>query len=98
MKIAGVEVPGIVLAIVALPVGYAAWRVTRAVATGADALAEGVTVIREAVDTDGTPYEGYGVVGSLASATNRALGGIPQTIGEKIGGLFADLRLREGLQ
>lgn len=40
----------------------------------------------------GTPYEGFGVVGTLGNATNQALGGLPERIGGWIGGKLADLR------
>lgn len=38
----------------------------------------------------GTPYAGGGVVGTAANATNKILGGVPQAIGESIGGKLAD--------
>jgi hypothetical protein len=41
--------------------------------------------------TAGTPYEGGGVAGTVGAGVNSILGGVPQAIGESIGGWFYDL-------
>lgn len=40
--------------------------------------------------TNGTPYQGTGVVGTIAAAANSASGGALQSIGEAIGGWVYD--------
>jgi hypothetical protein len=40
--------------------------------------------------TEGTPYEGGGVVGTVGAATDKASGGLLSTIGGWIGGKIAD--------
>lgn len=40
----------------------------------------------------GTPYQGYGVIGTLGNVTNEVLGGVPEKIGSFIGGLIFDLK------
>lgn len=59
--------------------------VTDVASTGADIVSGNNAVTR------GTPYEGAGILGTLGSATNTALGGVPQSIGEKIGDWLFDL-------
>ena len=41
--------------------------------------------------TEGTPYAGAGVLGTVGAATNAVLGGVPQKIGEALGGWLFDL-------
>lgn len=41
--------------------------------------------------TTNTPYDGYGVVGTLGAATNSLLGGMPQNIGEWLSGKIFDV-------
>lgn len=41
--------------------------------------------------TEGTVYEGKGVAGTLGSATNQILGGLPELVGSGLGGWFGDL-------
>lgn len=45
--------------------------------------------------TVGTPYAGYGVVGTVAGVANRASGGALQSIGESLGGWFYDVTHRD---
>lgn len=45
--------------------------------------------------TQGTAYENKGVVGTLGAATNSALGGVPQAIGEALGGWLYDVTHRD---
>lgn len=40
--------------------------------------------------TEDTPYEGYGVLGSLGAAANKASGGTLQKIGESLGETLFD--------
>jgi hypothetical protein len=39
----------------------------------------------------GTPYDGFGVVGTLGNAVNQTLGGAPASIGDSVGGWLYDL-------
>lgn len=64
-------------------VGASAARAAAGVVTGHNAL------------TTGTPYEGKGVVGTLAGAANAASGGSLRSIGEALGGWFYDVTHRE---
>jgi len=41
--------------------------------------------------TRGTPYQDAGVLGTLGAATNTVLGGVPQRVGESVGGWIYDL-------
>lgn len=93
MKLAGVEVPDSYLvygggALLAVGVLYYVGR-------NAGELARGVSnaVINDnpALDVNqGTPYKGFGVLGTLGNITNRVLGGVPQAIGESraVGAVF----------
>lgn len=40
--------------------------------------------------TQGTPYQGAGIAGTLGAGANAASGGTLQTVGEKIGGWLYD--------
>lgn len=50
----------------------------------------GVFTGNNAITRD-TPYQGGGVLGTLGAATNGILGGVPQKVGEKIGGWAFDI-------
>lgn len=77
---------GIVLIIAAV---YYLLRKTVSDAAGAVTdTAAGIISGNNAV-TEGTPYAGAGVLGTLGGATNAALGGVPQAIGETISSWFA---------
>jgi hypothetical protein len=41
--------------------------------------------------TRGTPYQGAGILGTLGSAANTALGGVPQSVGERLGDWLFEL-------
>lgn len=42
-------------------------------------------------DTSTAAYSGLGILGNLGNAVNQALGGVPQSLGNGIGGNFASL-------
>ncbi len=89
MKIEPVLQYAIAAGVVALAVVYLGKRAAAAageVASGAGGIFSGNNSL-----TDGTPYAGAGIVGTAGAATNEILGGVPQPIGEAIGGWFYDL-------
>lgn len=45
--------------------------------------------------TEGTPYEGKGVIGTVAAAANTASGGTLRSIGEALGGWIYDVTHRD---
>jgi hypothetical protein len=73
-----------VLAIAGL-VGIAWWVYSR-VKGEAAAAAQAVANVNQ-----GTPYEGAGIIGTLGNFTNQALGGVPQSVGQSLGGWLYDL-------
>lgn len=86
-KFAGSDATMLALGIVALVVVY---YVGKKVLTGAANVVGGAVSGNNAV-TAGTPYAGYGVLGTLGAATNSASGGIFSNIGNDVGGWAADL-------
>lgn len=78
---------------VALVAGVGYFIVRRAGAEAARAAA-GVVTGNNAL-TEGTPYEGKGVIGTLAGAANAASGGSLRSIGEALGGWIYDVTHRE---
>lgn len=60
-------------------------------AAGAAASAAGGLVTGNNALTNGTEYQGTGVLGTLGAATNDASGGFFSWLGDKIGGGLADL-------
>lgn len=66
----------------------------RRVVVDAAAAAGGVVSGHNAL-TVGTPYEGKGVIGTLAGAANTASGGSLRSIGEALGGWIYDVTHRE---
>lgn len=61
----------------------------KAVAAAADAGA-GIITGNNAI-TQGTPYEGAGILGTLGSVANQASGGTLQSLGEKLGSWTYDV-------
>lgn len=79
----------VVLGLVALIVVYYIGKkivTAGAQAAGAAASATGGALSGNNSLTQGTPYEGAGILGTLGAATNTILGGAPEKIGNWIGG------------
>ena len=60
-------------------------------AIGAAADSVGGVVSGNNALTEGTPYEGWGIFGTLGAATNTTLGGVPEWIGSRVGGAIYDV-------
>jgi hypothetical protein len=71
-------------ALLVFVVYYLARKTITDVAKGAGGIVSGNNAL-----TEGTDYEGAGVLGTLGAATNTVLGGVPSMIGEWLGGVFS---------
>lgn len=98
MRIAGYDVPPIVVAgaaiLAAAPIYYtlqATAAAAKAAAAAANAAAEGIVATTEALNTDGTPYKGYGVVGAVANVEDKAAGGLLSKFGGWLGRTVYDV-------
>ncbi|SRR5881394_878615 len=77
----------------AAKVGGAAAETIAGIATGNNAITENAT------NSQGVPvsaYEGAGILGTAGATVNAALGGVPASIGESIGGWVFDLLHSDG--
>lgn len=69
--------------------GVLAWKLSNVAEEAVDTVGGVLTGENEL--TEGTPYEGAGVLGSLGAATNAISGGALQSIGEWTGSALYDL-------
>lgn len=73
----------------AVGAGFLWWQ-GRQVITATVDTAGGILTGNNAI-TEGTVYEGAGFLGTLGSATNKLLGGVPERLGEGLGLWLADV-------
>jgi hypothetical protein len=69
-------------------IGREALAVAGGIITGDNAITQNQT---NAAGERTTAYEGAGVLGTVGAATNSALGGIPASVGETVGGWIFDV-------
>lgn len=98
-QMVNLENPVLILAVAGVAI-YAIYSISQGIKKAADAAGNAAAAAAGAVGgaltgnnalTQGTPYAGAGVAGTLGAATNDVLGGVPQSLGESIGGAIYSL-------